>query len=132
MNAYNIVYFDSFGVEHFPKEIEKFIANKNTLTNFYTIHGYNSVMCGYLYIRFIDFMLKVKSLLDYTNLFFPNDYGKNDKIRLNFFSITTKIEKLDWAICKKYRKFGKPKISYLSEKTLVISIIYKNEDKQNM
>ena len=37
-------------------------------------------MCGYLCIGFIDFMLKVKSLTDYTNLFSPNDYGKNDKI----------------------------------------------------
>ena len=39
-------------------------------------------MCGYFCIRFIDFMLKAKSLLDYTNLFSPNDYEKNDKIML--------------------------------------------------
>ena len=31
-------------------------------------------MCGYLCIGFIDFMLKGKNLLEYTNLFFPNDY----------------------------------------------------------
>ena len=39
-------------------------------------------MCGYFCIRFIELMLKGKSLLDYTNLFSPNDYEKNDKIIL--------------------------------------------------
>ena len=39
-------------------------------------------MCGYFGIGFIDFMLKSKSLLGYTNLFFPNEYNKNDKIIL--------------------------------------------------
>ena len=37
-------------------------------------------MCEYFCIGFIDFMLKGKILLDYTNLFFPNEYKKNDKI----------------------------------------------------
>ena len=40
---------------------------------------------GYFYIRLTDFMLKGISLLDYTNLFSPNDYGKNDKIILKYF-----------------------------------------------
>ena len=42
-------------------------------------------MCGYFYIGFIDFMLKGKCLLDYTNLFSPNDYEKSDKIILKYF-----------------------------------------------
>ena len=42
-------------------------------------------MCGYFSIGFIDFMLKSKSLLDYTNLFSPNDYEKNDNIILKYF-----------------------------------------------
>ena len=42
-------------------------------------------MCGYCCIAFIDFMLKGKSLLDYTNLFSPNNYEKNDKIILKYF-----------------------------------------------
>ena len=42
-------------------------------------------MCGYFCIGFIDFLLKGKSLLDYTNLFSPNDYGKNYKIIQTFF-----------------------------------------------
>ena len=33
-------------------------------------------MCGYFWIGFIDFMLKGKSLLDFTNLFSTNDYKK--------------------------------------------------------
>ena len=32
-NAKNVIYFDSFGVEHIPKEIRKFIGNKNITTN---------------------------------------------------------------------------------------------------
>ena len=31
-----------------------------------------------------DFMLKGKSLLEYTNLFSPNDFEKNDKITLKY------------------------------------------------
>ena len=42
-------------------------------------------MCGYFCIEFIDFMLKGKSLLVYTNLFSPNKYEKNDTIILKYF-----------------------------------------------
>ena len=85
MNANNIVYFDSFGVEHVPKEIKKFTGNKNIIANIYRIQTYNSIMCGYFCIGFIDFMLKCKSLLEYTNLFSPNDYERNDSIILKNF-----------------------------------------------
>ena len=54
----NVTYFDSFGVEHIPKEIKAFINNKNIKTNIFRIQAYNSVMCGYFCIGFIDFMLK--------------------------------------------------------------------------
>ena len=33
VNDNNVKYFDSFGVEHIPKEIQKFIGNKNIITN---------------------------------------------------------------------------------------------------
>ena len=79
VNANNIVYFDSFGVEYIPKEIKKFIGNKNIITNIYRIQAYESIVCGYFHIGFIDFMLKGRSLPDYTNLFSPNDYEKIDK-----------------------------------------------------
>ena len=78
------IYFCSFGVEHLPKEIEKFIGNKNAKANIYRIQAYDSIMCGYFCIGFIDFMLKDKSLLEYTH-FFPNDYEKNDKRILKYF-----------------------------------------------
>ena len=41
-------------------------------------------MCGYFCIRFIDFMLKGQRLLDYTDVFSPNNYEKNDKIILKY------------------------------------------------
>ena len=64
MNGNNIIYFDSFGVEHIPEELKNFIRKKNIITNIYRIQTYNSIMCGYFCIGFIDFMLKNKSLLD--------------------------------------------------------------------
>ena len=85
VNNNNVTYFGSFGVEHIPKEIKRFIGNKNIITNIYRIQAYNSIMCGYFWIGFIDFMLKSKSLLDYANIFSPNDYDKNDQIILKYF-----------------------------------------------
>ena len=35
-------------------------------------------MCGYFFAEFINYMLKAKTLLDYINLFSPNDFKKND------------------------------------------------------
>ena len=85
MTTNNIVYFDSFGVEYIPKEIEKLIENKDIITNIYGRKAFDSIMCGYFCIGFVDFMLKDKSLLDYTNLFYPNDYEKNNKIIIKYF-----------------------------------------------
>ena len=44
-----------------------------------------SIMHGFYYIGFIEYMFAGKSLLDYTNLFSPNDYKKNDKIIYKYF-----------------------------------------------
>ena len=85
MNAKNVTYFDSFGVEHVPKQIRKFIRNKNIITNIYRIQAYDSIICGYFCIGFSDFMLKGKNLLEYTYLFSPNEYYKNDKVILKYF-----------------------------------------------
>ena len=46
---------------------------------------YDAIICGYFCMGFIDFMLKGDSLLDYTNLFSPNEYEKNDKVVLKYF-----------------------------------------------
>ena len=70
-----VIYFDSFGIEHIPKEINKFICskelrakalgsavgnNKKVKANIFRIQTYDSIMCGYFYIEFINYMLKVK------------------------------------------------------------------------
>ena len=41
-----VIYFDSFGVEHIPKEIKKFISNKNIKVNIFRIQANSSIMCG--------------------------------------------------------------------------------------
>ena len=80
-----IVYFDSFGVEHIPEEIKEFVGNKNIKANIFRVQANNSVMCGYFCIGFIDFMLAGKKLTDFTSLFFPYDFDKNDNIILRCF-----------------------------------------------
>ena len=40
----------------------------------------DSIICGFCCIAFIEYMIPGKILLDYTNLFSPNNYKKNDKI----------------------------------------------------
>ena len=72
----DITYFDSFGVEHIPKEINAFIRNKNIKVNIFRIQAYDSIMCGYFCLAFIDFMLKGKTLTEYRNLFSPNNFKK--------------------------------------------------------
>ena len=82
------VYFDSFGIEHIPKEINKFINNDTTKSsaiaciksNIFRIQAYDSIICGYFCIEFINHILKGKTLLDYTNLFSPNGFKKNDQV----------------------------------------------------
>ena len=85
MNISNVTYFDCFGVEHIPKEIKTFDKNKNLRTNIFRIQTYDSIMCGYFCIGFINFMLKGKSLTEYTNLFSPTDFKENDDTILNDF-----------------------------------------------
>ena len=85
VNDNNVTYFDSFGVEHILKENKKFIGNKYIITNIYRIQTYDSIICTYFCIGFIDFILKGKSLLDCINLFPPNDYANIDKIILKYF-----------------------------------------------
>ena len=84
-NKNEIVYFDSFGVEHIPEEIKEFIRNKNIKANIFRIQENNSIMCGYFCIGFIDFMLAGKKLTYYTNLSSPYDVQKNDNIILSYF-----------------------------------------------
>ena len=80
-----IVYFDSFGVEHVPKEIKESVENKNIMANIFQVQSNNSIMCRYFCIGFIDFMLAGKKLTDFTSLFSPYDFEKNGSIILSYF-----------------------------------------------
>ena len=73
-NNNNVIYFSSFGVEHIFKEIKAFINNKNITTKIFRVQAYDSIMCGYFCIGFIDFMLAVKTLTEYANLFSSNNF----------------------------------------------------------
>ena len=82
-----------------PKEINKFISskelhakalgsavgNKKIKASIFRIQAYDSIMCGYFCMEFINYMLKGKTLLDYTNLFSPNDFKKNDQVIKRIF-----------------------------------------------
>ena len=81
-----ITYFECFGVEHVPKEIEKCIGHKKITTNIFRIQANNST-CGYFCIGFIDFMLAGKTLIDYTSLFSPYDFEKNVDIILSYLKM---------------------------------------------
>ena len=80
-----IVYFDSFGVENIPEKIKQFIGNRKIKANIFWVQENNPIMCGYFCIWFIDFMFANKTLTDYTNLFSPYDFDKNDQIILSHF-----------------------------------------------
>ena len=65
-------YFDSFGIEHIPKEFLQFSVNKNMQAD-------NLIMCGYFCIGFINCMLAGKTLIDFISLLSPDDFKKSDK-----------------------------------------------------
>ena len=43
------------------------------------------MMCGYFYIGLTDFMLAGKTLIEYTSLFSPYVFEKNDHIIFSYF-----------------------------------------------
>ena len=62
MNGFNKIYFDSSGVEHISIRNLKTHRKKIIIRNIYSIQAFDSIMCGYFCIAFIDFMLKAKIL----------------------------------------------------------------------
>ena len=84
MNGNNPAYFDSFGDGHISKEIKNCIENKKIVTSIYKIQIDGLKMYWHFWVGFIDFMLKGKSLLDYTNLFSHSKYEKIDNITLKY------------------------------------------------
>ena len=89
VNNNDVIYFDSFRVENIAKEIRGFInrssQNKNITRNIFKLQAYDSIICGYFCIGFIDFMLTGKALTEFTNMFSPNNFKKNDGIILKYF-----------------------------------------------
>ena len=84
-NRSEIAYFNSFGVEHVPEEIKEFVEIKSIKVNLFRKQANNLLICEYFYIGFIDFMLAGKKLTDFTSLFSPYDFKKNDNIILSYF-----------------------------------------------
>ena len=91
-----ILYFNSVGIKHFPKEIKNSLE-KNIKANIFRVQGSNSVIFGYFCIGFIDFMLAGKKLTDFTSLFSPSDFEKSDTINLSYFKDEWNWQsKLEW------------------------------------
>ena len=86
-NGSEIVYFDSFGVGYVPEEINDFVENKIIIANIFQVQANNAVMCGYFCIGFIDFILEGKKLTDFSSMFSPYDFKKNDEIILTYFKV---------------------------------------------
>ena len=84
-NRNETVYFDSFGVEHVTEEVKEFVGNKNIKANIFRVEANDSIICGYFCIGFIDFILAGKKLTDFTSMFSPHDFEKNDRIILSYF-----------------------------------------------
>ena len=86
VNNNSVTYFDCFGVEYIPKEIKAFIGHSvYTTTNIFRIQAYDSIMFGYFCIEFINLMLAGKTLTEFTSLFSPNNFKKNNYIILKCF-----------------------------------------------
>ena len=79
------VYFDSFGFEHVAEEIKTIVGNKHIKDNIFGVQANDSVMWRYFCTGFIDFMLVGKKMIDYTSLFSPHAFKKNDDIILSYF-----------------------------------------------
>ena len=57
-NKSEVVYFDSFGVEHVPEEIKEFIVNNNIIANIFRVQANNSIVSGYFCTEFIKNSVK--------------------------------------------------------------------------
>ena len=70
---------------YIPREILNKIKDKSITHITIKIQDNDYIMCGFSRIAFIEYMLARKTLLDYTNLFSPNDYKSDDEIIYNSF-----------------------------------------------
>ena len=70
MNDVDVTDFDSFEVEYIPKEIKKFIRDKNVITNIYRIQANDSIMCGCFCNGIIDFFFQMFKVCSIIPIFF--------------------------------------------------------------
>ena len=70
----------------FLKKLKDLLDIKTQKQTF-RIQADDSIMCGYFCTGFINFMFAGRSLIDFTGLFSPYDFKKNDKIILNYFEL---------------------------------------------
>ena len=77
--------FDSFEIEYIPQNALNKIKDKSLIHTIFRIQFDDSIMCGLYCITFMKYMIAGKQLLDYYNLFSPNDYQKNCKIIYKYF-----------------------------------------------
>ena len=59
--------------------------NKEIKANIFRLQAYDSIMCGYFCIEFINYIFDGKSLIDFASLFSPHDFKKNDQIIKRIF-----------------------------------------------
>ena len=66
-------YFDSFWIEYIPQKVLRKIKDKSITHNIFRRQDNDSIICAFYYNTFIEYLLSGKNLLDYNNLFSPND-----------------------------------------------------------
>ena len=87
VTKYDAICFESFGIEHIPKEIKLFIGNKKMKTNVFRIQVKNSIICRSFCIEFINNKFAGKTLIDNNGNFSPYDFKKNDQILLGYIKM---------------------------------------------
>ena len=94
------MYFHYFGIEYIPQDVLSKIKDKSITHNIFRIQDNQSIMSGFYCIAFIEYMLAGKTVLDYTNLFTPNDYNRNNKIIYKYFKIKYGRRSLEFRLRK--------------------------------
>ena len=72
------------------------IRGKSITLNIFKIQDNESIICGFYCIAFMEYILAGKTLLDYTNLFFPDDYKNNDQVIYKCFKDKYGIRNNSW------------------------------------
>ena len=75
----------SVGIEYITQKVLNKTKDKSITHDLFRKQDNESIIHGFFCITFIEYILAGKTLLDYTNLFSPNYYKKNDKIIYRYF-----------------------------------------------